>query len=109
MKTYILTAALSVLTLGHIAEAQDGKILTAKAKMEKEIMESLPTQDTDVMIPVTFYSAQELKMLSFLPTTDLNIETPAPINPAVVVSTSVVLPTTPKVESKTPETRRGDK
>ncbi|MCU0339101.1 MAG: hypothetical protein MUE30_04400 [Spirosomaceae bacterium] len=59
--------------------------------------------------PTTFYTAQELKMMAFLPITDLNIETPAPAIETAVASTPVVLPTAPKVESKTTETRRGDK
>lgn len=55
MKTFIITAALSVLSLGHIAVAQDGKSLRTQNQIV-ELLASLPTQDTYTPTAPVFFT-----------------------------------------------------
>ncbi|WP_428663825.1 hypothetical protein [Runella sp.] len=104
MKTFIITVALSVLSLGHFAEAQDGKSLRTKSQIAEEMLASLPTHDTYTPTSPVF-SLNDQRLISLLPTVDVNIETPS----VIVEKTAVAQQTTntvtvPKTEVKS-ETR----
>lgn len=79
MKTLVITAALSVLSLGHIAVAQDGKSIRTQSQIVKEMLEALPTQDTNTE-PAPLFSINDLRLIASLPTVDQNVEIPQLIN-----------------------------
>ncbi|AEI51702.1 hypothetical protein [Runella slithyformis] len=109
MKTFIITAALSVLSLGNIAGAQDGKSIRTHSQIVEEMLASLPTYDT--YTPSTpVFSLSEQRLLSLLPTIDVNVETPG----VVVDQTSVAQKpsdtvSAPKTEVKAEIRRTADK
>ena len=110
MKTFMITVALSVLSLGQVAEAQDGKSLR-KTQIAEQLLASLPTQD-NYAEPTMLFSIADQRMISMLPIKDENVEIPYLVEErADVAKTSVLLPTTPKVEVKTTTDNRriGDK
>ena len=72
MKSFITTAALSLLALSTIAEAQPQKNQSA---VEAHLMASLPTQDVDLSTPKSSVTFQSL--IASLPTFDANVEMPA--------------------------------
>ncbi|MFN4145934.1 MAG: hypothetical protein ACK4GN_08940 [Runella sp.] len=103
MKTFIITAALSVLTLGHIAEAQDGKSLRTRAQMTEELLASLPTNDDSMLQPTLVLTEENRQMIALLPTKD-DADTKMAAQEAIVSINT--LPTT-KVENK--ENRRTER
>lgn len=109
MKTFIITAALSVLSLGHIAGAQDGKSIRTKSQIVEEMLASLPTYDTYTPSAPVF-SLSDQRLLSLLPTMDVNVETPNVIveKTAVAQKSSDTL-IAPKAEVKTEIRRTADK
>lgn len=109
MKTFIITAALSVLSLGHIAGAQDGKSIRTKSQIVEEMLASLPTYDTYTPSAPVF-SLNDQRLLSLLPTTDVNLEAPT----MIVEKTSIAQKmtdavTAPKAEVKAEIRRPADK
>ncbi len=107
MKTYIIAAALSVLSLGHVAEAQDGKSLRTQSQIAVELLASLPTHDTYTQTAPVF-SLNDQRMISLLPIMDTNIEIPTVIEKtAVAQSTNTIV--APKAEVKAEIRRTGDK
>ncbi len=110
MKTFMIATVLSVFSLGHIAEAQDGKSLR-KTQIAEEILASLPTYD-NYTEPKIYFSIADQRMIAMLPMKDENVETPkVGEENTAVAQTPVFAPATPKVETKvTNDTRRiGDK
>jgi len=109
MKTFMIALVLSVSTLGHFAEAQDGKSLRTKTQIAEQLMASLPTQDTFTEPTATvMFSKTDLRLISLLPTQDVNVEVPSIVEEnTAVAKTTVVVPTTTKTEVKT--TTRADK
>lgn len=110
MKTFMITVALSVLSLGQVAEAQDGKSLR-KTQIAEQLLASLPTQDTYTE-PTIVFSIADQRMISMLPIKDENVEIPYFVEEKTAVAqTPTLLPTTLKIEVKaTTDTRRiGDK
>jgi hypothetical protein len=110
MKTFMIAAILSVMSLGHIAEAQDGKSLR-KTQIAEQLLASLPTQDIFAE-PKVMFSIADQRMISMLPIKDENVEIPSFVEETPsVAQTPVVVPNTQKVEVKiTNDTRRiGDK
>jgi hypothetical protein len=103
MKTFMITLVLSVPTLRHFAEAQDGKNLRTKTQIAEQLMASLPTQDTFAE-PTTkvLFSKTDLRLIAMLPTQDENVETPSMVEePAPAIGKdSIVAPST-KTEVKT--------
>jgi len=108
MKTFIITAALSVLSLGHIAVAQDGKSLRTQSQIV-ELLASLPTQDTYTPTAPVF-SLNEQRLISLLPIMDVTLETNISIDEKTVIAkqtTDTVI--APKAEVKVESRRTGDK
>lgn len=108
MKTFIITAALSVLSLGHIAVAQDGKSLRTQSQIV-ELLASLPTQDTYTPTAPVF-SLNDQRLISLLPTTDTVVDTKISIDEKTVIAkqtTDTVI--APKAEVKVEIRRTGDK
>jgi hypothetical protein len=108
MKTFMITVALSVLSLGQVAEAQDGKSLR-KTQIAEQLLASLPTQDIYTE-PTMLFSIAEQRMISMLPIKDENVEIPYLVEEKTAVAQTSVS-TTPKVEVKTTTDNRriGDK
>lgn len=110
MKTLIITAALSVLSLGNIAEAQDSKVVSAKAKIVEQMLASLPTQDPDVTntAPTIPFTTRDLRVLAMLPTQDSNIESPVFFEqaPTTLVNDKKEQTIKPIVETTRKEVRR---
>lgn len=101
MKTFMITAALSVLSLGQVAEAQDGKSLRTQTQIAEQMMAALPTQDNYTETKVIVFSTADLRMISMLPVKDENVEIPAHAEEKTAVAQAPVLsPATPKVEVK---------
>ncbi len=71
MKTLIATAALSLLTLSTIVEAQPQK---NQSEVEAQLLASLPTQDFEALGSGSSVTIQSL--LASLPTFDENVEVP---------------------------------
>lgn len=109
MKTFIITAALSVLSLGHIAGAQDGKSIRTKSQIVEEMLASLPTHDTYTPSAPVF-SLNDQRLLSLLPSMDLNVETPGVIvdQTAIAQKPSETV-SAPKTEVKAEIRRTADK
>lgn len=101
MKTFMITAALSVLSLGQVAEAQDGKSLRTQTQIAEQMMAALPTQDNYTETKVIF-SIADLRMISMLPIKDENVEIPTiAAEKTAVAQAPVLAPDAPKVEVKT--------
>lgn len=110
MKTFMITIALSVLSLGKVAEAQDGKSLR-KTQIAEQLLASLPTKD-NYSEPTMLFSIADQRMISMLPIKDENVEIPNLVEERIdVAKTPVLLPNTLKVEVKiaTDTKRIGDK
>jgi len=100
MKTFMITAALTVLSLGHVVEAQDGKSTRTKAQITEQLLGSLPTQDIYTS-PVLVFSAYDQHLISMLPILDEKIEMPNLIKETTTVAnTTTVAPATHKTEVK---------
>jgi hypothetical protein len=101
MKTFMITAALSVLSLGQVAEAQDGKSLRTQTQIAEQMMAALPTQD-NYTEPKVIFSIADLRMIAMLPVKDENVETPTIKEEKTAVAQAPVLaPDAPKAEVKT--------
>ena len=78
MKSLITTAALSLLALSIIAEAQPQKNYT---QVEVQLLASLPTQDFEFVTSAPKSSVTLQSLVASLPTFDAKIEAPAlPVN-----------------------------
>ncbi|HAO49476.1 MAG TPA: hypothetical protein DCR35_09340 [Runella sp.] len=109
MKSIMIALVLSVSTLGHFAEAQDGKSLRTQTQIAEQLMASLPTQDnfTEPTSTVLF-SKNDLRLISMLPTQDITLEIPTIVVENVAVAKSTVIaPSSTKTEVK--NTTRADK
>ncbi|MEI7586175.1 hypothetical protein [Runella sp.] len=107
MKTFMIIAALSVLSLGQVAEAQDGKSVRTQTQIVEQMMAALPTQD-NYTEPKVIFSIADLRMISMLPIKDENVEMPNLAEEKTAVAhTPVLTPATPKVEVKA--TKIGEK
>ncbi len=74
MKSLIATAALSLLALSTIAEAQPQK---NQSTVETHLMASLPIQDVEFAVSAPKSSITVQFLLTSLPTFDANVEMPA--------------------------------
>ncbi|AEI47317.1 hypothetical protein [Runella slithyformis] len=72
MKSFIATAALSLLALSTIAEAQPQK---EQSLVAAHLMATLPTQDVETITPA-FASINIPSLLASLPTVDVAVEVP---------------------------------
>lgn len=109
MKSIMIALVLSVSTLGHFAEAQDGKSLRTQTQIAEQLMASLPTHDnfTEPTSTVLF-SKNDLRLIATLPTQDVNVEIPTIVVENVAVAKSTVIaPFSTKTEVK--NTTRADK
>ncbi|MFN8345145.1 MAG: hypothetical protein U0X91_09080 [Spirosomataceae bacterium] len=107
MKTFMIITVLSALSLGQVAEAQDGKSLRTKNQIAERMMAALPTQD-NYTEPKLIFSIAEQRLISMLPERDEKVEVPnfSEENTAVAKA-PVVAPSASKAEVKaTKETRR---
>lgn len=104
MKTFMIAAALSVLSLGQVAEAQDGKSVRTQTQIAEKMMAALPTQDNYTESKVIF-SIADLRMIAMLPVKDENVETPNPAEEKTAVAHAPAA--APKVEVKS--TKIGEK
>ena len=107
MKTFMITTALSVLLLGQVAEAQDGKSLRTGNQIAERMMAALPTQD-NYTEPKLIFSLAEQRLISMLPDWDEKVEVPSVTEEtSAVAKTPVLTPSAPKAEVKvTKDTRR---
>ena len=88
MKSFIITAAVSILAFNHIAMAQSPEATKKHEKIVATIMASLPTEDLDTEPKATVWSAKDKMVLALMPTVDLNTEAPAA--PAMEVAAAEV-------------------
>ena len=72
MKTLFATAALSLLTLSTIAEAQNGKNQTEVAT---QLVASLPTQDFEIYTTASYVHVNGAALVASLPIVDENVQT----------------------------------
>jgi hypothetical protein len=101
MKTFMITAALSVLSLGQVAEAQDGKSIRTQSQIAEQMMAALPTQDNYTETKVIVFSTANLRMIAMLPVKDENVEIPTlSAEKTAVAQAPVLAPDAPKAEVK---------
>jgi len=99
MKSFIITAAVSILAFNHIAEAQLPKTAKTQQQIAAIILASLPTEDHSIEPVATVWSAKDKIVLALMPTVDLQAEAPAA--PAMeVAAADVNNHKTNKVEEK---------
>ncbi|WP_428667379.1 hypothetical protein [Runella sp.] len=87
MKSLIATAALSLLVLSTVAEAQPQK---DQSLIASNLMASLPTQDVESVI-TTKSSVNYLSLLASLPIVDENVETPAYVNASALMASLPIM------------------
>ncbi|TAF92870.1 MAG: hypothetical protein EAZ14_07940 [Runella slithyformis] len=71
MKSFIITAAVSILAFNHIAEAQAPQSPQKHQQISAMLLASLPTEDLHVEPKAMVLSVRDKQLLALLPTVDL--------------------------------------